>query len=65
MRANSRTDNRDEATLDVLLEESSKGGMLRHDVGLVLLLAAYAYAIRVVDHALYVLGDDLAVEWAR
>ena len=65
MRANSRTDNRDEATLDVLLEESSKGGMLRHGVCLVLLLAACADAIRVMDHALYVLRDDLDAEWAR
>lgn len=52
MRANSRTDNRDEATLDVLVEESAKGGMLRHGVALVLLPAAYANAIRVLDHAL-------------
>lgn len=52
MRANSRTDNRDEATLDELFEESAIGGMLRHGVALVLLLAAYANAIRVLDQAL-------------
>ena len=54
MRGNRRTDNRDEATIDVLLEESAKGGMLRHGVALLLRLAAYAIAtdIRVLDHAL-------------
>jgi hypothetical protein len=52
MRANSRTDNRDEATLDELFEESAIGGMLRHGVALVLLLVAYASAIRVLDYAL-------------
>jgi hypothetical protein len=52
MRANSRTDNRDKATLDKLFEESTIGDMLRHGVALVLPLAAYAYAIHVLDHAL-------------
>jgi hypothetical protein len=52
MRANSRTDNWDEATLDELFEESAIGGMLRHGVALVLPLDAYANAIRMMDHAL-------------
>jgi hypothetical protein len=52
MRANSRTDNRDEASPDILFEESAIGGMLRNGVALVLLLAAYANAICVLDQAL-------------
>jgi hypothetical protein len=52
MRANSRTDNRDEASLDKLFEESAIGGMLRHGVALVLLLTAYANVIRMLDQAL-------------
>jgi hypothetical protein len=38
--------------------------MLRHGVALVLPLAAFSNAVRVLDQALYVLLNDSAAEWA-
>ena len=65
MRANSWTDERDEASLDVVPEELAKGSVLRLASGLGLPLATFPNSRRVLDHAANVVLEDTAAEWAR
>jgi hypothetical protein len=64
MRANSWTDERDEASLDVVPEELAKGSVLRLASSLVLVRATFSNSRRVLDQTLNILRENPAAEWA-
>jgi hypothetical protein len=64
MRANSWTDERDEASPDVVPEELAKGSVLRLASRLVLLLATFSNSRRVLDQTHEIVRENPAAEWA-
>jgi hypothetical protein len=60
MMANSWTDERDEASLDVVPEELAKGSVLRLASSLVLVRATFSNSRRVLDQTLNILRDNPA-----